>query len=102
MSIVSARWGTRRSPRPAVPAAPVIDARLAELGPGATATIVDIDGSLEPSAARRLFDLGFVPGSEVTVLRRAPLGDPMIFEIAEYEVALRRAQARGIRVRPTV
>ena len=37
--------------------------------------------------------------SEVTVLRRAPLADPVIFRVAGCEFALRRAQARSIRVR---
>lgn len=99
MSIVSARLGTRRSAGSAASAEPAVDGRLAGLSPGTTAIVVDIDGSIDPRVARRLFDLGFAAGSEVTVLRRAPLGDPMVFEVAEYEIALRKEQALGIRVR---
>ncbi|MEU3344118.1 FeoA family protein [Streptomyces sp. NPDC006700] len=77
------------------------DARLADLRPGMSGQVIDIDESVEPSTARRLFDLGFAPGAEVTVLRKAPLGDPVVFQIVEYEVALRKEQAAGIRVRRT-
>ena len=45
-----------------------------------------------------MIDLGFTPGAEVQALRRAPLADPLMFRIAGYEIALRRAQARCIRV----
>ncbi len=71
---------------------------LADLRPGDTCRIVAIDPAVDPKAARRLIDLGFAPDENVTVLRRAPLGDPVVFRVAEYEVALRRAQTAGIRV----
>ena len=71
---------------------------LAELGRGRTARIVGVCDNADPASARRLFDLGFVPGTDVEVLRRAPMADPVVFRIAGYEVALRRAQARCIRV----
>jgi ferrous iron transport protein A len=38
----------------------------------------------------RLTELGFVPGTEVMVLRRAPLGDPIEIELRGYRVCLRR------------
>lgn len=78
-----------------------VEQRLAELRPGMTGQVVGVDGAVEPGTARRLFDLGFAPGAVVTVLRRAPLGDPLVFQVAEYEVALRRVQAAGIRVQRT-
>jgi ferrous iron transport protein A len=49
-----------------------------------------------PSTARRLADLGFTPGTEVEVVRRAPLRDPVIYRLRDYEVCLRRAQARCV------
>ncbi|WP_199880970.1 FeoA family protein [Streptomyces kebangsaanensis] len=82
-----------------VDSAPDPDARLADLRPGMSGQVIDIDESVEPSTARRLFDLGFAPGAEVTVLRKSPLGDPVVFQVVEYEVALRKAQAAGIHVR---
>jgi len=103
MSMVSVQWTARRKNGPAVPVdcAPdsALDARLADLRPGMSAEVLDIDESVEPSTARRLSDLGFAPGAEVTVLRKAPLGDPVVFRVVEYEVALRKVQASGIRVR---
>ncbi|MFF9128286.1 ferrous iron transport protein A [Streptomyces sp. NPDC014889] len=100
MSMVSVQLGARQS-GPSVPTDSAGDARLADLRPGMSGQVIDIDASVEPSTARRLFDLGFAPGAEVTVLRKAPLGDPVVFQVVEYEVALRKAQAAGIRVRRT-
>lgn len=71
---------------------------LADLPRGARARVIDVCGDSDPAAARRLFDLGFAPDAPVEMVRRAPLADPVIFRIAGYDVALRRAQARQIRV----
>ncbi len=101
MSTVSTRWRARRSSDASTPTDPARSTCLADLRPGMRAEVVDIDTAVGPSTARRLFDLGFTPGSEVTVLRRAPLGDPVVLHVAEYEVALRRAQTTGIRVQRT-
>ena len=67
---------------------------LADLAPGRSATIVDVRCPADPIIARRLCDLGFAPGAPVEVVRRAPLADPVIFRVAGYDIALRRAQAR--------
>ena len=37
-------------------------------------------------------------GIDVTMVRRAPLRDPVIFRVGDYEIALRAAQARSIHV----
>jgi len=71
---------------------------LADLQRGQRATVVGYGDEVEPSAARRLFDLGMVPGIEVTMVRRAPLRDPVIYRVGDYEIALRGAQARSIHV----
>lgn len=71
---------------------------LADLSPGQRATVVGYGDEIEPSTARRLFDLGLVPGVDVTMVRRAPLRDPVIFHIGDFEIALRRAQSRCIYV----
>jgi ferrous iron transport protein A len=71
---------------------------LADLQRGQHATVVGYDDQVEPSAARRLFDLGLVPGIEVTMVRRAPLRDPVIYRVGDYEIALRSAQSRSIHV----
>lgn len=58
------------------------------------------DEAMPVATARRLFDLGFVPGRAITVVRKAPLRDPIVFRVCDYEVALRTAQARLLRVGP--
>ena len=52
------------------------------------------------SLARRLGELGFVPGTEVRLVRRAPLGDPVEIELRGYRVCLRREQLEGLMVEP--
>lgn len=69
---------------------------LDSLPEGATATIVGFDD--DDAVARRLFDLGFAPGRETLRLRKAPLGDPLMFRVGGIELVLRRAQARRILV----
>jgi ferrous iron transport protein A len=69
---------------------------LADLEPGTAARVEAVD----PGSAigRRLLDLGFVPGTEVRVVRRAPLGDPVEYELRGYRLCLRRSEALRIRV----
>lgn len=74
------------------------DCSLKDLAPGTCARVASICTSTSPELARRLFDLGFVPGAEVTLRRRAPFGGPMVISVADYEIALRGAQAQCIRV----
>ena len=73
---------------------------LADQAPGSVVSVTHICDGADAAAARRLFDLGFVPGAPVEVLRRAPLGDPVVYRVLGYEIALRRAQARCIQVGP--
>ncbi|WP_328351019.1 ferrous iron transport protein A [Mycobacterium sp. NBC_00419] len=71
---------------------------LAELDRGQRAKVVGYGDEVEASTARRFFDLGIVPGIEVTMVRRAPLRDPVIFRVGDYEIALRTTQSRCIHV----
>lgn len=105
MSILSVTATSRRraTSRAAVlaPAAPAVGdevATLAGMSKGQRATVVGLDVAGDPAGARRLFDLGFVPGAEVQMVRRAPLADPIVFRVAGYEIALRREQARWVSV----
>jgi len=66
---------------------------------GATVTIQSISG--RGPIPRRLMEMGFLRGTTVTVLRRAPLNDPIEFEIRGYLVSLRREEAHLILVVPT-
>jgi ferrous iron transport protein A len=71
---------------------------LAALRPGARARVqrVEADGPL----GQRLLDLGFLPGTEVRAIRRAPLGDPAVYELRGTQLCLRRSEAKRIRVVP--
>ena len=71
---------------------------MADLSRGQRATVVGYSDAVEPSTARRLFDLGLVPGIEVEMVRRAPMRDPVIYRVGDYEIALRAAQSRCIHV----
>ncbi len=69
---------------------------LSDLPEGSTATIRDID-TLSPTA-QRLLDMGFVPGTPIRAVKRAPMGDPTTFEIRGYQVGLRRSESALIDV----
>ncbi|MFK4144874.1 ferrous iron transport protein A [Streptomyces sp. NPDC004065] len=79
-------------------AAPPGAVALADLAPGARAVVAAVAADGTPSVARRLGDLGFTPGAEVEVVRRAPLRDPVVYRVKDYEVCLRRAEAARVRV----
>ena len=70
---------------------------LSDLEPGSRAVIVDIDD--EGPIGRRLLDLGMVPRTPIKMLRRAPLGDPTVYELRGYRVCLRRSETARVRVR---
>ncbi len=58
--------------------------------------ITGYDASADPATVRRLIDLGLTRGARVEFVRKAPLRDPIVFRVAGYDIALRRAQARMI------
>ena len=58
--------------------------------------VMEIRGS--GSIRRRLMDMGVVKGSEVEVVRVAPLGDPIDVKIKGYHLSLRKADAADIYV----
>ena len=57
--------------------------------------------ALRPDADSRehLLELGFTPGTEITVVRVAPLGDPLTVRIRGYQLSLRRREAEVIWMR---
>ena len=48
--------------------------------------------------ARRLMELGLVPGTRVRVTRIAPLGDPLELRVRDYALSIRRAEALSIEI----
>ena len=71
---------------------------LASLRPGQRARIIAVDAERGTQLAQRLTDLGFIPGRTVEVLRRAPLGDPFLFQVADYEISMRKADVSIVKV----
>lgn len=69
---------------------------LSEIAPGGRCSIRRLNGC--GPTRQRLLDLGFQPGREVTVLRNAPLRDPIEVRVGDTFVALRRAEAAHVRV----
>jgi len=55
---------------------------------------------LPENVQNHLMHMGFVPGAEVTALRRAPAGDPTLYGIDGMEIALRHETASAIQIRP--
>jgi ferrous iron transport protein A len=70
---------------------------LAEIALGDSATIASVDGSR--SFRRRLLEMGLVPGIDVKVITRAPLGDPLQIEVRGGQWSIRRDEAAQILVR---
>ena len=71
---------------------------LASLGPGSAGVILNVDSSTP--TGQRLLDLGFVPNTRIGVLKRAPLGDPIVYGLRGYRLCLRRCDAERVRVKP--
>ena len=72
---------------------------LSDLRLGTSARVIALqEDTAEDPISQRLSNLGFVPGRTVTPLRRAPLGDPVVYRISDYELCLRRHEARLIQV----
>ena len=69
---------------------------LRELKPGQSARITVVGG--EGDLRQHFLDMGVIPGAEVTVIKLAPLGDPMELRIHGYELTLRLADAGQISV----
>jgi len=69
---------------------------LSSLAPGSCATITHVDASTPEG--HRLLELGFLPETEIRVVRRAPLRDPIAFYLRGGQICLRRSEAALIRV----
>ncbi|MEZ5363108.1 MAG: FeoA family protein [Bryobacterales bacterium] len=78
-------------------AAPRTAVCLSDLRPGQSGVVERLD--LEADDARRLMELGFLPGARILMSRRSPFVDPTVFRIDDNEVALRRETARQITLR---
>ncbi len=71
---------------------------LKELKIGETALILKVGG--EGALRQHLLDMGVIPDAEVTMMKYAPMGDPMELCIHGYELTLRLADAEKIEIAP--
>ncbi len=69
---------------------------LADLNIGEKAIIVKIRG--RGAFRKRIMEMGFVAGQEITSIKRSPLQDPIEYKIMGYHVSLRNSEARMIEV----
>ncbi len=72
---------------------------LHEMRVGQRGVVVRVGG--KGPARQRMMDMGLVPGTEVRVVRVAPLGDPVEFEVKGYSLSLRKNEAKEITVELT-
>ncbi|MGC9359319.1 MAG: FeoA domain-containing protein [Anaerolineae bacterium] len=75
---------------------PALAVPLGELPVGSRGRVAEVRGAGKHQ--RRMLDMGMVPGAEVTVVRRASLGDPVEYRVKGTAVAMRRADADTIMV----
>lgn len=71
---------------------------LKELNTGESAVIMSVGG--ESALRQHFLDMGVIPGAEVTVVKFAPMGDPMELQVHGYELTLRLADAEQIIIKP--
>lgn len=69
---------------------------LSELRAKEKGRIVRVEGG--GSIGRRMMDMGVVKGTEVEVVRVAPLGDPMEVRLKGYSLSVRKEEAERIKV----
>jgi len=69
---------------------------LSALPPGRWATVLTVVGP--GFIALRLMEMGLIPGASISVVRSAPLGDPIQIKLRDYHLALRRTEAELINV----
>ena len=70
---------------------------LSKMPPGEFGHVLSLCPDCDVRA--HLLELGFTPGTEITVLRVAPMGDPLTVRIRGYQLSLRRREAEAIWMR---
>lgn len=71
---------------------------LKELSVGSSAIVTTVGG--EGALRQHFLDMGVIPGAQVTLVKFAPMGDPMELRIHGYELTLRLADAEKIEIQP--
>lgn len=71
---------------------------LDQLGLGQSAVILRLN--LDPAHSAQLMEMGVYEGVRVTLIAKAPLGDPLELKVGDFRLSLRKAQASGIELGP--
>lgn len=71
---------------------------LSEIAPHESCTVLAILS--EAPGMQRLQEMGILPGTKISVIRRAPLGDPIELEVRGYKLSIRKREAAEISVQP--
>ncbi len=71
-------------------------ARLSDLRIGEEALVIEVGG--QRNIARRLMEMGLLPGTRVRVVRRAPLGDPLEIRLRSYSLSIRGSEAEHVEI----
>ena len=71
--------------------------KLSELKTGESAVIQNVGGQGE--LRQHFLDMGIIPGAEVTLVKFAPMGDPMELQVHGYELTLRISEAEKIQIK---
>ena len=77
-----------------------VSIKLSELAVGASAVVREYPKT--GSAFVRLREMGLLTGTRVTLIRAAPLGDPLEFKVRGYNLTLRKSEAEHVLVEPTL
>ena len=70
---------------------------LNKLTPGMTAVVTKVNGK-DRLLRRHILEMGVTPGTEITLVKTAPLGDPLELKIRGYELTLRKKDAANIEI----
>ena len=70
--------------------------RLSDLSAGCTAALIEVGG--DRSFRRRLMELGLLPGTQLTLVRRVAIGDLLELEVRGCHLSLRCSDARHLMV----
>ncbi len=75
--------------------------RLKDMQLGQMGRVVGYDGATDRAYRHKLLRMGLVRGAEFTLVRKAPLGDPVEIAIGEFSLTLRRTEADALVVEPS-
>ncbi|MCQ2069969.1 MAG: ferrous iron transport protein A [archaeon] len=65
--------------------------KIKDMKQGDTATVVNVSG--EGQLRKRIMDLGLTKGTEIKIVRIAPLGDPIEIELRGYRLTVRKTES---------